>query len=36
LSGEFLLRIWDDELLDLLRLEDVQLVLDYRYWTRLE
>lgn len=34
LGGSFALRIWDDEGFRFDRLEDVQVVLGYRYWTR--
>lgn len=34
LDGNFALRIWDEEGVDFNAIEDVQLVLDYRYWTR--
>jgi hypothetical protein len=33
LSGTFLIRIWDEPTFDFRRLEDVQLILNYRYWT---
>ena len=36
LSGTFVLRIWDESGLSFNAIEDVQLVLDYRYWTRSE
>jgi hypothetical protein len=36
LAGTYVLRIWDVDGLRFERLEDVQLVLDYRYWTRFE
>jgi hypothetical protein len=35
-SGQFRLRVWDQAGVRLDRLEDVQLVLNYRYWTRLD
>ena len=35
LEGNYTLRIYDTEGLDWDKLEDVQLVLNYRYWTRL-
>ncbi|MFH0902088.1 MAG: hypothetical protein V2A73_15770 [Pseudomonadota bacterium] len=34
LTGDYLLRIWDDEGTSFRNLEDVQMVLKYRYWTR--
>jgi len=34
LSGLYRLKVWDDEGIAFERLEDVQLVLGYRYWTR--
>lgn len=36
LNGSFVLRIWDEEGLDFGAIEDVQLVVDYGYWTRLQ
>ncbi len=36
LEGNYTLRIWDVEGLDWSRLEDVQVLLNYRYWTRFE
>ncbi len=36
LTGTYTLRIWDDGNIDFSRIEDVQLVLDYRYWTRFQ
>lgn len=36
LAGTYVLRIWDDPALRFDRVEDVQIVLDYRYWTRQE
>jgi hypothetical protein len=33
LGGTLLLRIWEDDNLRIDRLEDIQLVLNYRYWT---
>ncbi|MBX3276351.1 MAG: hypothetical protein KF729_39225, partial [Sandaracinaceae bacterium] len=35
LAGTYTLRIWEDEAFDWSQLEDVQLVMGYRYWTRL-
>ncbi|HKY35138.1 MAG TPA: hypothetical protein VJN18_04295 [Polyangiaceae bacterium] len=34
LDGNFVLRVWDDPGVDFGALEDVQIVLNYRYWTR--
>ncbi|MDH5676867.1 MAG: hypothetical protein OEZ06_32425 [Myxococcales bacterium] len=34
LSGHFVLRIWEEEGVDFSQIEDIQLVLNYRYWTR--
>ena len=34
LTGRYAVRIWDDGGLDWSRVEDIQLVLGYRYWTR--
>ncbi|MEM9075248.1 MAG: hypothetical protein AAGE52_42520, partial [Myxococcota bacterium] len=36
LSGTYTLRIWDDPALAWSNVEDVQLLLQYRYWTRQE
>lgn len=36
LSGTYLLRIWDDPTLAWENVEDIQIVLNYRYWTRQE
>ena len=36
LGGAFLVRIWDDPALVWENVEDVQVVLNYRYWTRQE
>lgn len=36
LNGTFVLRVWDDAGLDFSAIEDIQLVLDYGYWTRLQ
>lgn len=33
LDGGFTLRVWDDQALDFKSIEDVQLILNYRYWT---
>ena len=34
LDGDYVLRVWDEEGVEFNRIEDVQLVLNYRYWTR--
>ncbi len=34
LEGNFRLRIWDSPGFDFSKLEDIQLILSYRYWTR--
>jgi hypothetical protein len=34
ITGEYELRIWEDDGVMLGNLEDVQIVMDYRYWTR--
>ena len=36
LDGAFLIRVWDEEGVEFRRIEDVQLVLNYSYWTRFE
>lgn len=36
LAGRYTIRIWDDPTVRFENLEDVQIVLDYRYWTRLD
>jgi hypothetical protein len=36
LDGTYTLRIWDDPALNWDRLEDIQLVLRYRYWSRID
>lgn len=36
LTGDYVVRIWDDGTVDFEALEDVQVVLQYRYWTRSE
>lgn len=36
LAGRYVIRVWDSDALDFSALEDLQLVLDYRYWTRLD
>lgn len=34
LDGTFVVRVWDEDGLQFNALQDIQLVLDYRYWTR--
>jgi hypothetical protein len=34
LDGEFVLRVWDEPGMSFQAIDDVQLVLNYRYWTR--
>jgi hypothetical protein len=34
LDGEFILRVWDEPGVNFNAIEDVQLILDYGYWTR--
>lgn len=34
LDGNFVLRVWEDDGVDFTALQDVQLVLNYRYWTK--
>ncbi len=36
LDGNFVLRVWEEPGVDFTKIEDVQLVIDYRYWTRSE
>jgi len=36
LDGNFTIRIWDDPTIDFSRIRDIQVVLDYRYWTRFD
>jgi hypothetical protein len=36
LDGTFILRVWEEPGVDFDRIEDVQLVLNYRYWTRFD
>jgi hypothetical protein len=36
LDGNFVLRVWDEPNLDFSAVKDVQLVLDYGYWTRFD
>jgi hypothetical protein len=36
LSGDYILRVWDEGDVDFNAIEDVQIVLNYRYWTRFE
>jgi hypothetical protein len=34
LDGNFVLRIWEDPSLDLSKIEDIQVIMKYNYWTR--
>jgi hypothetical protein len=34
LDGHYVLRLWEEPGVDFSQIEDVQLVLNYRYWTR--
>ena len=34
-AGNYRIRVWDEPGVDFDRIEDVQLIFDYRYWTRL-
>jgi hypothetical protein len=34
LDGEFIIRVWDEDGVNFNAIEDVQLVIDYGYWTR--
>jgi hypothetical protein len=36
LDGQFVLRVWDEPNLDFSKIEDVQLVFKYGYWTRFD
>lgn len=36
LDGEFVIRVWDEEGVEFNRIEDVQLILNYSYWTRFD
>ena len=36
LDGNFTIRVWDDDTIDFDKIEDVQVVLHYRYWTRFD
>jgi hypothetical protein len=36
LDGNFVLRVWEEEGVDFDAIEDVQVVLNYRYWTRFD
>lgn len=36
LDGSFTLRIWEEEGVDNAQIEDVQLIVNYRYWTKFE
>ena len=34
LDGEFILRVWDEPGVNFNAIQDVQLLIDYGYWTR--
>ena len=34
LTGTYVIRIWDDGVVNFDHIEDIQILLDYRYWTR--
>jgi hypothetical protein len=34
LDGDFVIRVWDSDGLNFSAIQDVQVVLNYRYWTR--
>jgi hypothetical protein len=34
LNGQFVLRVWDEDGVDFSAVEDIQIILDYGYWTR--
>jgi hypothetical protein len=34
LDGQFVIRVWEDDQFSFEKIQDVQLVLKYRYWTR--
>jgi hypothetical protein len=36
LDGNFILRVWDEEGVDIRSIADVQFYMRYRYWTRFE
>ena len=36
LDGTYVIRIWDAPEIDFEAIEDVQVILNYRYWTRFE
>jgi hypothetical protein len=36
LDGNFVIRVWEDEGFDFNQIQDVQLILKYRYWTRFD
>ena len=36
LAGNYRMRIWDEAGIRFDRVEDVQIVMGYRYWTRLD
>jgi hypothetical protein len=35
-DGTFVVRVWEDDSSQFFNIEDVQLVVGYRYWTRLD
>jgi hypothetical protein len=34
LDGNFAVRVWDDDSANFSAIQDIQIVLKYRYWTR--
>jgi hypothetical protein len=36
MDGTFLIRVWEEPGVDFNAIEDVQVVLKYRYWTRFD
>ncbi|MEM9194910.1 MAG: hypothetical protein AAGF12_37370 [Myxococcota bacterium] len=36
MTGDYVVRIWDDGFVDFNAVEDIQILADYRYWTRFE
>lgn len=36
LDGRFVIRIWDEDGVDFAAIQDVQIVMNYRYWTRFD
>ena len=36
LDGNFVLRVWDEGGVDFNSIQDVQLVMNYRYWTKFD